>query len=105
MKLNIAERLALSSVVAQIQGSRASQRIYSDLLHELGLTEQEFIDAKVKDKGNGRIQFDSTFVKDVPIGDFAHAAIINVFAKMDKEETLTQDLIGLYDRFIEPPKE
>ena len=107
MKLNILERIALLNVLPR-QGSALTLRIILDLQRELSFTEEEMEEYKMKNTtmpdGRTAMVWDEDFSdmkKDIKIGKVASGIIERELTKLNNQERLPMEGLGLYERFVE----
>lgn len=101
MTLTIKERFILLHVLPK-EGNLTTLRIVRELRESLSFSEKEHADYKIKFHENGMVTWDETcdFKKDIPIGNVAMSVISDQLKKMDREKTLMEDHLDIWDVFV-----
>lgn len=104
MKLNVQERLGLLELLPK-EGKYAALKEFRRAREIFALTPAEIIEYKYKEtpiQGGVNIVWDEKTekIKDVPITEFVVDTIRDILTKMEKEGHLTQQLFGLYEKFV-----
>jgi len=107
MKLNLAERVALSNILP-VQSNAATLRIITDLRMRLAFTEEELGLYEVVNKtlptGGAMISWNPKFaneIKDVKIGKAVRGVIVSKLQQLDKRNQLHITMLPLYEKFVE----
>lgn len=100
MKLSILERIVLQGLLPQ-EGNYVTFKIIKDLRNELGFSEAELKDFGIKQDGNS-VVWNAARAKDkeVEIGDAARQVIVDALKKLDSENKINEENVGLYEKFI-----
>jgi hypothetical protein len=100
MKLNIKDRLVLLNTLPP-EGSFATVKIVHELKMALGPSEEEAAAIGLVQEA-GQLRWDPTkdVEKDIPLGKVAKGVIETALKKLDAEQKLTPDHLGLYERFV-----
>lgn len=101
MELSVAERLLLLGLLPK-EGDITTVRIVHDLRRELSFTEEEHAALGVTIE-DGRIHWDGAAEapRDVPIGGKAQALIVSALEDLSDNGKLTEQHLGLYEKFVE----
>ena len=101
MKLNVLERITALGILPK-EGNFATLRIVNDLRMVLSLTEEEYKEFEVKQLDD-RLTWNlkGQEEREIEIGEKATDVIVDSLKELDKTKKLTQDLFGLYEKFIE----
>lgn len=100
MKLSVAERIKLLQAIPT-KGDYATLKILTQLGLNLGLTEDEFKKWGVNVSEDGtRVGWKTNGVAEIPIGEVATGIIVDVLRKLDREQELPSELMGIYEKFI-----
>jgi len=107
MKLNIAERITLLSILP-VEGSIVALRILNELRNALGFTEQEIkkfgIKNTVSPEGGALITWNPAMTnvsKDVEIGEVARGIIVSRLKELDGMQRLHVSMVPIYEKFVE----
>jgi len=110
MKLNIAERITILSILP-VEGSIVALRILNELRNALGFTEQEIkkfgIKNTVSPEGGALITWNPAMTneeKEVEIGEVARGIIVSRLKELDAQQKLHVTMLPLYERFVEGKK-
>ena len=99
MELGILERISLLNILPA-EGDVVTVRILKKLRADLGFTEEEIKEHKIKSEEN-RVMWEETGYKaDIPIGEKATDIIKNAFKKLDREGKVREEMLPLYDTFM-----
>lgn len=100
MKLNVLERITALGILPEA-GNFATLKIVQNLRMALSLTEVEFKEFEVVQKGDqmtwnekGREE------KEIKIGEKATDILIEALKKLDEEKKLTNQHFSLYEKFV-----
>lgn len=100
MKLNVLERITALGILPEA-GNFATLKIVQNLQMALSLTEVEFKEFEVVQKGDqmtwnekGREE------KEIKIGEKATDILIEALKKLDEEKKLTNQHFSLYEKFV-----
>ena len=107
LKLNLQERLIFLQLLPQ-ENNLSTLRIIRKASNDIGITEEEYKEYKVKPMSDGRISFDpvkSQVEKEFEIGEIVHQLVKVALEKLDRESKLTQEHIPIYDKIFEVKKE
>lgn len=101
MKLSVLERLLLLNILPQ-QGTITTIKIVHELREGLSFSEEEHAALQFVRPAEGGTRWEEGAVEDkeVQIGPRAHALIVEALEKMDKEEKLTEEYVGVWDKFM-----
>ena len=100
MKLNVLERILALGILPEA-GNFATLKIVNDLKMSLGLTEVEYKEFEVKQKGDTMTWNEKgAEEREIKMGEKATDILIEALKKLDKEETLTNQQMSLYEKFI-----
>jgi hypothetical protein len=101
MLLKLLDRFLLLKALPK-EGSYASLKIVQDLKLKLALTEEEFKEYEVKEsEGNITWSPEKDLGKEIPIGEKANDIIVMSLKKRDRDEELTLEEMGVYEKFIQ----
>lgn len=101
MELSVPERLVVFSILPK-EGSFATWRILQNLKASLAFTEEELKEWEIvsdAEKQQTRWSLNAG-VADIPIGEKAMDMIVEALTKLDKEKKLTENMLGVYEKFI-----
>jgi hypothetical protein len=100
MKLNIKDRLVLLNTLPP-EGSFATVKIVHELKMTLAPSEEEAAAIGLVQEA-GQVRWDPTkdVEKDIPMGKVAKGIIESALKKLDAEQKLTPDHLGLYEKFV-----
>jgi len=101
MKLNVAERLVLLSVLPE-QGDFTTLKVIRTLRETLSFSEDEhkeyqFVQEGMSVRWNDKAEQE----KDITIGEKANDIIVLALSKLNEEKKLKMEHFGLYEKFIE----
>ena len=100
MELSVAERLGILSILP-IRGDYITLKILNQLRMNLSFTEKELKDyGIIEDKENQRVDWQSSVVIDIPIGEVATNLIVKSLKDLEKRKELPVNLLDLYEKFI-----
>jgi len=110
MKLNIPERLALSSLLPQ-QGGVITLRVVKELQNKLDFTDEEVEEYEVKNmtlpdgrttiKWNPKLTAEKKDIKDIKISKIEKSVITRQLRQLDSQNQLHISMLPIYDKFIE----
>ena len=105
MKLNVLERITALGILPK-EGNFATLKIVNDLRMVLSLTEDEYKEFEVRQEtqqdGDRLIwNLKGQEEREIEIGEKATDVIVESLKELDKTKKLTQELFGLYGKFIE----
>ena len=102
MELTIAERVIITNLLPE-KGNITDLRIVRDLARDLGFSEAELAEHKIREEGGGVAWApeSSGYTKDVPMGTRAVAIVREQLEARDRAKALTFDLLPLYERFVD----
>ena len=100
MKLNIKDRLVLLNTLPP-EGNFATLKIVHELKMALAPSEEEAKAIGLVQEAE-QIRWNPTkdVEKDIPIGKVARGVIETALKRLDAEQKLTPDHLGLYERFV-----
>lgn len=101
MELSIPERLVVFSILPS-EGNFATWRILQNLKASLSFTEQEVKEWEIVndiEKKQTRWSLNAG-VADIPIGEKAMDIIVEALKKLDRDHKLTENMLGVYEKFI-----
>ncbi len=107
IKFNLHERLIFLSLLPK-EDNFSTLRIVRKISKDVGITDAEHKEYKIKSVDGGRIEFDpvkSQEEKEFEVGEIAHQLIKTALEKLDKEKKLTQEQFPLYEKIVENSKE
>ena len=100
MKLNVLERILALGILPEA-GNFATLKIVNDLKFNLSLTEAEYKEFGVQTKGDQMTwNTKGAEEREIKMGEKATDILIEALKKLDKEETLTNQQVSLYEKFI-----
>ena len=101
MELSIFERLILLNVLPK-EGDFTTLKIVRKLRDDLSFSEDEHKVLEFKNDG-GQVQWKlaGDIAKDISIGEKATDIIVEVLKELNKTKKLTEQHIGLYEKFVE----
>ncbi len=106
MEFSIHERILLLGSLATAQGNLATLRIVRDLQNELSFTEEENAKLELKEKDGQLTWKDNSLPpKEIKIGPAGLEAALGLFRTLDSNETLTFEVLPLYERLLEEKKQ
>ena len=103
MELNVFERLNLLNILPK-EGTFITLKIVRQLREALSFSEDEIkvlnFQQNIKE---GTIQWNTAadIIKDVAIGEKATDMVVDALKELDKQKKLTEQHIGLYEKFVE----
>ena len=99
MKLNVLERITALGILPEA-GNFATLKIVQDLQRALALTEAEYKEFGVSQKGD-QLTWNSKGLeeREIKIGEKAKDILIESLKKLDEEKKLTQNHYSLYEKF------
>jgi len=105
MKLSFKDRLVLLNTLPP-EGSFATVKIVHELKMALAPSEEEAKEMGLVQEA-GQVRWDPTkgAEKDIPLGKVAKGVIESALKKLDAEQKLTPDHLGLYEKFVEGEEE
>ena len=101
MKLNLLERIMILNILPK-EANFTTLKIMNKLKESVAPSEEEYKEFEIKQsesgitwnlKGNEEVE--------IPIGEKATDVIVESLKELDKNKKLTQELFGLYEKFIE----
>lgn len=100
MILKVLERVTLLSILPE-QGDFVTLKILRKLRESLTFEEYEFSQLKIQQSDN-QIKWDPTCDngKEITIGEKATDIIVECLKKLNKEQKLTPQHLGLYEMFV-----
>lgn len=102
--LNIMNRLILKGILPK-ENNFATMRLLKNLNEKLRLTEKEIKDCKIAPLPNGKINFGDPeaikITKTIIIDIILVRIIVEEFKKLDREKKITDEMINLYEMFIQ----
>ena len=105
MKLTIAERFALLGLLPKENNVLIMRRV-QDLSKKLSLTNSEIRKCAVTALPDGKISWkDTEYTIDIDLGEIMEEEIKKMLKEKDEQKKITADLITLYDKVVEAPKE
>ena len=101
MQFNTFERLVLLNILNQSGNNIADLKIVHNLKMDLGLTEKEQKDSKMKflDNGNVNANWDAVKPKEIKLSDRAKEIIVKGLKEMGNKEKLTEEHYTLCEKF------
>ena len=101
MNLSVSERLALLGVLPK-EGNILKVRILSDLRKEIGFTETEQAELKIRQQPGGGVSWDpeKASEKDIEFGARSLQIVADALRSLDKRKALSEAHLPLWDRFI-----
>ena len=100
MKLNVLERITALGILPEV-GNFATLKIVNDLKMSLGLTEAEFKEFEVKQKGDQMMWNEKgAEEREIKIGEKATDILIEALRKLDEDKKLTNQHFSLFEKFI-----
>lgn len=103
MKLTIKERLLLSGILPS-EGNIVTVRIIRDLMHDLGISEEEKSKYNFVVHPDGNITWNDKYdseTKDVNIGSAAFGIIRDALKQADEKNKLHWEHIPMYEKFVD----
>ena len=105
-QLTILERLMLSVVLNSdtFKSDLIGLKLKRKLQDDLGFSEEEITKYGLKVQPNGSTTWSKDFadeVKEIEVPDYLNDVIKGRLTKMNTEKQLSEDLIGIYEKFIE----
>jgi hypothetical protein len=101
MEFSILERVQLLGITAGLEGNLTTLRIIRDFRSTLSFSEAELAALNFQHEGE-QIKWNPVVgPKAVEVGPALKAAVAGAFKKLEQRESLTLDLLPLYERFIE----
>lgn len=101
MKLSVADRLVLLSVLPQ-QGDITTLRIVSQMKDDLSFSEEEHKECKFRTEEDRVFwEDDVKGEKEVTFGEKATDIIVDAFEQLNKRKQLKVEHIPLYEKFVE----
>ena len=100
MELGIHERIILLNILP-VEGDIVTVRIIKKLRTELGFTEKEIKTHKIRSAENQVMWEETGYKANIEIGEKATEITREAFKRMDNEKKIREDMIDLYDRFME----
>lgn len=98
MSFSVPERLLLLSLLMSAEGNRTTLRIVTDLLDELGFSEEEHAQLCFRERDGKTFWNDVVEEKQVTIGAVALSASIQTFTRLDELEKLPITALPLDER-------
>ena len=102
MKLNIMERLQLLNILPA-EGNYVTLKIVRQLREDLSFSEDEIKLFGVHQEGDQvtwSYSNGGTDDREIQIGEKATDIIVESLKKLDREEKLTEALVGVYEKFV-----
>jgi hypothetical protein len=101
MELSVPERLVILSILPK-EGSFATLRILQNLKVSLSFTEEEIKEwGIISDAEKQQTRWSlNAGTADIPIGEKAMDMIVEALKNLDREKKLTEQLMGVYEKFI-----
>ena len=100
MELGVGDRIVLLAILPT-EGDILTVRIIHDLKQALSFSEGEHKSLQIKMEGD-KITWDGADgAKEIPIGPRAHTLIAETLEGLDKEEKITEDHLGLWEKFVD----
>lgn len=100
MKLNVLERLTALAILPS-EGNFVTLKILRDLKANLGITEAEFKEFNIEQKGAMTTwNTDGEVEKEIKVGEKATDIIVEALRKLDDTDKLTDNHFSLYEKFI-----
>jgi hypothetical protein len=101
VELSVLERIALLGILPR-EGNFLTLKILRQLREALSFSEEELSDFELRQEENSfHWNPKAERPKEVPIGAKAREIIAKRLEELDKAEKLTDELFGLYERFVE----
>ena len=100
MELGILERISLLNILP-VEGDVVTVRLLKKLRTELGFTEEEIKDHKISSAENRVVWEETGYKADISIGEKATDIIKDAFKRLDREGKIREDMLPLYDTFME----
>mgnify|MGYP001571220267 CR=1 FL=1 len=100
MLLTIKDRLILLGTLANVQGNLTELRILRELREALSFSEKEHKKLNIREEG-GRILWKEGEPKEVEIGEVAKRVIVNKLKELNAQGLLSDDHLGIADKFPE----
>lgn len=97
---SVSDRLLLLSLLMSAEGNRTTLRIVTDLLDDLGFSEEEHAQLCFRERDGKTYWNDVVAGKQVPLGTVALAASIKTFARLEDLEKLPITALPLYERLL-----
>ena len=107
LKLNLQERLIFLQLLPR-ENNLSTLKIIRKVSDDIGITEEEYKEYKMKPLEDGRVSFDpvkSQIEKEFEIGEIVHQLIKVALEKLDQDRKLTQEHVPIYDKIFEISKE
>jgi len=100
MELGILDRISLLNILP-VEGDVVTVRLLKKLREELGFTEEEIKDHKISSADNRVVWEETGYKTEISIGEKATDIIKDAFKKLDREKKLREEMLPLYDTFME----
>lgn len=100
-KLGIKERILLNGLLAEIRGNYLLLGDVRDIREKLSFTPEEIKKHEIIEVANGKLSWQSNVEKEFEFSDTLKTKIESILKEMDKQETLSLDLISVYEKFVE----
>ncbi len=106
MQLTTIDRLVLLNILPR-EGSVTTVKIVRELREELSFSEEEHAALKFVKLDDGGMQWvaEAETEKGVSIGPRAHALIAETLERLDKEKKVTEEYLGVWDKFMDEERE
>ena len=107
MKLSALDRLVLLNVLPNV-GTITTIRLVRELRENLSFSEEEHARLKFQSPEGGGVTWDADAEGeevDIPIGPRAHTVVCDTLEELNKQEKVTQEYLGVWDKFMEKEKE
>ncbi len=104
MELGVGDRIVLLSILPSA-GDLLTVRIVHDLKQALSFSEEEHESLQIKVEGDKITWGGDDEVKEIPIGPRAHVLVGDTLKELDKEKAITEDHLGLWEKFIDEREE
>jgi len=100
MKLNVLERLVVSSLLPE-QGSFLNLKLIREAKEDLSFNEEEHKVLEFK-SNNGAINWNASanIIKDIQLGEVVRGLIENALKDLDKQEKIEERHFSLYQKFV-----
>ncbi len=104
MELGVGDRIVLLSILPS-EGDLSTVRIVHEMKQALSFSEEEHESLQLKVEGDKVTWGGGDGVKEISIGPRAHTLIAETLERLDKEEKITEDHLGLWERFVDGQEE
>jgi len=99
MKLSLLDRVTILNILPE-KGSYETIVVRKELVEKVGIKQTELDEYKIKDLGNGSIQWDTTVEdKDYDLTEREERLVRDSFKEKDRKEELTTSMLDTYEKF------